>query len=273
MTDRYAVIGNPISHSKSPAIHAAFAAATGQDMRYDAMLGPLDGFAATVRAFRDSGGCGMNVTIPFKLQALELADETSERARGAGAVNALKFEGGRILADNADGLGLISDIRRNLGVAFKGKRVLVCGAGGAARGAMLPLLAEAPATLVVANRTVAKAEALATIFGAIGPVQACGYADLGDAWFDIVINTTSATLSGERLPLNDSVFRADGLAYEMMYGKGLTPFLGQARAAGTARIADGLGMLIEQAAEAFEWWRGVRPDTSVLITSMAQPLI
>lgn len=273
MTDRYAVIGNPIAQSKSPLIHASFAQATGQDLEYTKIEAPLDGFAAAVRAFRDGGGRGMNVTAPFKLQAYELADERSERARAAGAVNALKFEpDGRILAENFDGIGLVNDIVRNLGVALAGKRVLVLGAGGAVRGLLLPFLAERPAELAIANRDAAKAVQLAQAVAAQGKVRGGGYVDIGTGRFDIVVNATSASLRAELPPVSPEVFAVDGLAYELAYGKGLTPFLRLAQNAGVERLADGVGMLIEQAAEAFVWWRGVRPETRALIEQMTIPL-
>lgn len=273
MSDRYAVIGNPIGHTKSPLIHGSFAAATGQDIEYTAIEGPLDGFARAVHAFRDAGGRGMNVTAPFKLQAFELATDRLERAELAGATNALKFEGDRILADNFDGVGLVADITRNLGVAMKDARVLLLGAGGAARGALLPFLAQGPAELVVANRTPATAVALAERLAAHGRVTAAAYADLAGERFDVVVNATSASLKAELPPVPPEVFEGARLAYELVYGKGLTPFLRLAQDAGVARLADGVGMLVEQAAEAFAWWRGVRPDTRAVIERMTIPLV
>jgi shikimate dehydrogenase len=273
MTDRYAVIGNPIGHTKSPMIHGSFAKSTDQDLEYIAIEGPLDGFRAAVDAFRASGGCGMNVTAPFKLQAFELATERLPRAQLAGAANALKFVGDRTLADNFDGVGLVNDIQRNLGVAFSGKRVLLLGAGGAARGAVLPFLAQNPKTLVIANRTVEKARTLAAEVAAQGLVVGCGYRDIVDDQFDVVINATSASLKGELPPVTPGVFGHAALAYELVYGKGLTPFLRLARNAGVKRLADGVGMLVEQAAEAFVWWRGVRPDTRPLIDKLTVPLM
>jgi shikimate dehydrogenase len=274
MTDRYAVIGNPISQSKSPLIHGSFAQATGQDLTYERIEGPLDGFVAAVLAFRDSGGRGMNVTAPFKLQAFELANERSERAQLAGAANTLKFEpDGRVLAENFDGIGLVADIARNLHMPLKGKRVLMLGAGGAVRGALLPFLAEQPAELVLANRDADKARRLATEFGRQGALRGGGYADIGSGAFDIVLNATSASLRGELPPVPPGVFSRDGLAYELAYGKGLTPFLRLAQDAGVKRLADGVGMLIEQAAEGFLWWRGVRPDTWPVIEKMTIPLV
>ncbi|MEM5365412.1 shikimate dehydrogenase [Paraburkholderia azotifigens] len=277
MTDQYAVIGNPIGHTKSPLIHGLFAAATRQDMTYVAIEGPLDpeeGFAGVVRAFSAEGGKGMNVTAPFKLKAYALADERSARAALAGAVNALKFEDGRILGENFDGIGLLRDIEVNLGVRLAGKRVLMLGAGGAARGALLPFLAARPAELVMANRDVSKAEALAAQTGAHGSaLRACGYHDLAaQGRFDLVVNATSASLTGQLPPVPPSVFSPQGTAYELAYGKGLTPFLRLARNAGVHHIADGVGMLVEQAAEAFAWWRGVRPETRAAIDRLTVPL-
>ncbi len=276
MSDHYAVIGNPISQSKSPLIHAGFAQATGQDLVYGAILGPTESteaFAQALRDFAATGGRGMNVTAPFKLQAFALATEKLERAELAGATNALKFEGDAIIADNFDGVGLVNDIQRNLGVALAGKRLLLLGAGGAARGAVLPLLAEGPAELVVANRDLAKAQALAARFAAHGRMVGCGYGEIAGERFDVVINATSASLNGELPPLAAPAVRPDGLAYEMVYGKGLTPFLRQAQAHGVRQIADGVGMLVEQAALAFEWWRGVRPQTQAMIRQLTVPLV
>ena len=273
MTDHYAVIGNPITQSKSPMIHGRFAEATKQDLEYTSIEASLDGFAEAVRAFQRSGGRGLNVTTPFKLQAFEIADETSERARLAGAANALKFErDGRIRAENFDGLGLTSDIVRNLGVAMAGKRVLVLGAGGAVRGLLLPFLAEGPAELVIANRDADKAAQLVQQMHSPANVRGGGYADIGPAPFDIVCNATSASLRAELPPVPPEAFASEGMAYELAYGKGLTPFLRLAQRAGVKRLADGVGMLIEQAAEAFVWWRGVRPETQALIAQMTIPL-
>ena len=273
MHDQYAVIGNPISHSKSPLIHTNFAQATGQDLEDTLIESPLDGFAQAVHAFRARGGRGMNVSTPFKQQAFELATDRLERARLAGATNCLKFEGERIYAENFDGVGLVNDIQRNLGLAIAGKRVLMLGAGGAARGALMPLLEQRPAELVLANRSVDKAKGLAAQFASYGTVIACGYAELAGQRFDIVLNATSASLKGELPPLPPAVFGSDTLAYELVYGRGLTPFLKLAQTAGVRRLADGVGMLIEQAAEAFLWWRGVRPDTRAVIDKLTVALV
>ena len=263
MSDAYAVFGNPIAHSKSPLIHAAFARQTGQDMVYSALLAPLDGFEEAVRTFRGEGGRGANVTVPFKEQAFALARRRSKRAEMAGAVNTLQFENGGIFGDNTDGAGLVRDLTRNLGLEIQGRRLLLMGAGGAARGVILPLLEHAPASLFIANRTPDKAIALVEGFAAgRGILAGGGYGDPRGG-FDLVINATAASLAGDLPPLPADVFAEGGLGYDMMYGKD-TPFLAFARAHG-ARTADGLGMLVEQAAEAFYLWRGVRPDTAPVI--------
>jgi shikimate dehydrogenase len=272
MTDRYAVIGNPIAQSRSPRIHGLFAQATGQHLEYTAIECTSDAFAATVRDFAGRGGRGLSVTAPFKIQAFELADERSERAANAGAANSLKFEGGRIFAENFDGIGLVNDIERNLGVALAGRRVLLLGAGGATRGVLLPLLAQKPAELIIANRTAEKARELEREFASHGPVRGCGLAELGATGFDVVINGTSASLQGEPPAVPARVFDGALLAYEMVYGKRLTPFLRQARDSGTERLADGIGMVVEQAAEQFLWWRGVRPQTRAVIEELRVPL-
>jgi shikimate dehydrogenase len=219
----------------------------------------------------------MNITAPFKLDAFAYATERSERAQLAGAVNAMKFDGDRVMAENFDGVGLVRDVTHNLGCALKGKRVLVLGAGGATRGALLPFLAEQPAELVVANRTVTKAQELAAIGASHAKsnskVRACTYAELDGQTFDVVFNATSASLKAELPPVPASVFTGCVLAYELAYGKGLTPFLRLAQNAGVKQLADGVGMLAEQAAEAFEWWRGVRPDTRAVIDTLTVPLV
>jgi shikimate dehydrogenase len=275
MTDRYAVIGNPIVQSKSPLIHSAFAQVTGQDIDYGKLLGPLGEFAATVDAFRASGGRGMNVTAPFKLNAFAYATDLAPSAQMAGAVNAMKFEGDKVYAENFDGVGLVRDVVHNLGCPLQGRRVLILGAGGATRGALLPLLAEQPAELVIVNRTVTKAHELAVLAQQhqTGQVQGLGYADLQGQAFDVVLNATSSSLTAELPPLPVSVFAPGCLAYDLTYGKGLTPFLKLAQQAGVTQVADGVGMLAEQAAEAFAWWRGVRPDTSSVIAQLTVPLV
>ena len=265
MPDRYAVFGNPIAHSQSPRIHALFAAQTRQDMSYEALLAPLDGFAAAVGTFAGSGGKGANVTVPFKEEAFRLATRLTPRAQAAGAVNTLSFSDNTISGDNTDGAGLVTDLKANLGCDIAGKRILLLGAGGAARGVLLPLLQEQPAAFAIANRTEEKAIRLAREFS--GDTQskpeAKGFAQLAGQQFDLVINATSTGLSASALPLPPQLFAPGALAYEMVYGRE-TPFMRQARAAG-ARVADGLGMLVEQAAEAFFGWRGVRPATGPVL--------
>ncbi len=268
MTDLYAVFGNPIAHSKSPLIHAAFAAATGQDLRYEARLAPVDGFAAAISAFVAAGGRGANVTVPFKEEAFRLSTRLSERAARAGAVNTLSFADGEIHGDNTDGAGLVRDIVHNLGFALAGRRILLLGAGGAARGVIAPLLAERPASLCIANRSADKAQVLAAAFADLAVVAAGSFGETAGKSFDLVINATSASLSGSSLPLPADLFAAGSLAYDMMYGKGETPFLALARQQGAARLADGLGMLAEQAAEAFCVWRGIRPQTAAVLADL-----
>ncbi|NEX64452.1 shikimate dehydrogenase [Noviherbaspirillum galbum] len=261
--DRYVVIGNPIAHSKSPDIHARFAAQTGEHLQYERLLVPLDGFADALGNLMKSGCRGANVTVPFKLEAFELSSQRSERAEAAGAVNTLRFDGTDIHGDNTDGVGLVNDILCNTPVRIKGARVLLLGAGGAARGVILPLLAQEPAALCIANRTVAKAEELAERFqqwnAGKSRLEACGFEQVAPD-FDIIINATSASLSAELPPVPAAVFREGVFAYDMMYGKEPTVFMRHAASHG-ATARDGLGMLIEQAAEAFFVWRGVRPDT------------
>lgn len=264
--DRYAVIGNPIAHSKSPDIHARFAAQTGQNLSYERLLAPLDGFAHTVRELIRQGGKGANVTVPFKLEAFALATSLSERAQAAGAVNTLSFGAGEIIGDNTDGVGLVTDIVRNAGVAMAGKRVLLLGAGGAARGVILPILDQHPAQLVIANRTVEKAIALASYFAQHGRITASTFDALHEP-FDIVINATSASLADDLPPIAPTVFGAGAFAYDMMYGKEPTVFMRFAARHG-AIARDGLGMLVEQAAESFHIWRGVRPDTAPVFAEL-----
>lgn len=268
MPDHYAVIGNPIAHSKSPLIHAAFAQETGQDMVYERVLSPLDRFPETVAQLQSSGYLGANVTVPFKLEAFQLSERLSERASDAGAVNTLLFTPHGIVGDNTDGVGLVRDITQNLGFAIGGKRVLLIGAGGAAEGVLHPVLAEHPSLLVIANRTMDKALSMVRKVEQRGDyhfvsVQAYAFEDLQGQRFDLVINATSAGLSDSQLPLPATLFETQALAYDMMYGRD-TPFMQFARAQG-ATVADGLGMLVEQAAEAFYLWRGVRPHTLPVI--------
>ncbi len=266
MTDRYAVIGNPIAHSKSPQIHKMFAEQTGQDIDYTAILAPLDGFAATVERLRKEGFKGCNVTVPFKFEAYQLATQLTPHAKVAQAVNTLKlnFDGDAILGDNTDGSGLVRDIRFNLDVEINNKRVLLIGAGGAAYGVALPL-GHAGAKLTVVNRTADKALALAaSLVSAKYIISSRGFDEIGSQQFDIVINATSAGLADEMPDIPKTVFAPGALAYDMMYGRE-TPFMKFARDHGAAVVSDGLGMLVEQAAESFFIWRGVRPETSPVI--------
>ncbi len=273
MTDRYAVVGNPVAHSKSPVIHAAFALQTGQDIGYERLLAPPDAFRPTVEGFRKDGGKGVNVTVPFKLEAYRMANVHSARAKLAQACNCLRFDDSGIFADNTDGNGIVTDIERNLSVPLRGKRVLIMGAGGAVQGVLGPVLDCAPARVVVANRTVETAQRLVEYFlgcpaYASSPISSCGYEVLKGAAFDIIINGTSSSLNDAVPPLPPGVFAPGALAYDMMYGKGLTPFLTLAREQGASALADGLGMLVEQAAESFLVWRGVRPATAPVIAML-----
>lgn len=273
MTDRYAVIGNPILHSKSPLIHTQFAIQTGQDLSYEAVLAPLKGFRDTIQTLRSEGYRGLNVTVPFKFEAFQLATQLTKRAQSAQAVNTLKFDDGGIMGDNTDGVGLVTDIERNLGFILQGKRVLLMGAGGAAYGVVSPLL-DAGSILIVANRTEDKAHQLAAAFNACGSIRGSSYEALAGLQFDCVINATSSSLAGSLPPLpqhenvgHTGIFASDALAYDMMYGQE-TPFLRFAREQGAARLADGIGMLVEQAAESFFLWRNVRPDTASVIARL-----
>jgi shikimate dehydrogenase len=265
--DKYAVIGNPVAHSRSPPIHEAFARATGQSLTYERLLAPLDGFRATVEAFARSGGKGLNVTVPFKLEAFALAATHSPRAKFAGAVNTLKREGDGWFGDNTDGPGVVRDLTQNLGVDLAARDILVLGAGGAARGIMSSLLAERPRSLTISNRTYAKADAIAKLFAPYGPVSATPPDALAGRSFDIVINATSAGLTDKSPPPWPTAIVASGaFAYDMIYADALTAFRAWALANGAGRTADGLGMLIEQAAESFFIWRGVRPDTAPIFS-------
>jgi shikimate dehydrogenase len=266
MTDKYAVIGNPITHSKSPQIHDLFARQTGQDMSYEAILVPLDGVAATVEQLRKAGYKGCSVTVPFKFEALKLATKLSERARSAKAVNTLKFDDDNIIGDNTDGAGLVRDIENNLGFHLRNKRVLLIGAGGAAFGAVLPLLQAGIHQLSISNRTIEKAENLtASLAQKFKNIDVFKLPD--GRKFDLVINATSSGLKGELPTLPSTIFGNGSLAYDMMYGRE-TPFMKFARQHGATVVSDGLGMLVEQAAEAFFIWRNVRTDTLPVIAAL-----
>lgn len=273
--DQYRVFGNPIAHSKSPLIHRMFAEQTAQTLEYQTALAPLEGFAGAVRQFMDQGGKGANVTVPFKLEAFAMCDSLSERAKSAGAVNTLSFHDGQIAGDNTDGAGLVRDIVDNASFPIKDKRVLVLGAGGASRGALYPLLAQHPRELVIANRTCRKAEELVQLARSMEDLQTvCAAASWAEihGQYDLVINATSSSLQGEALPISASIFGAQSLVYDMMYGAEPTSFLYFAKDAG-AQVRDGLGMLIEQAAEAFYIWRGVRPKTESVFEQLREGTI
>lgn len=262
MTDRYAVIGNPVEHSKSPLIHAEFARLTGQDLVYGRILAPIGGFLDSVEKFRAEGGCGLNVTVPFKEDAYVYATRLTTRASLAHAVNTLHFQpNGEVLGDTTDGIGLVRDIVSNLGFVLQNKRILLMGAGGAARGVIQSLLDEQPASLFVVNRSHGKALELIETFPTIA---AGGYANLQEESYDVVINATSSSLNHDLPPLPTTVFASGALAYDMMYGRE-TPFMKFAHGNGAGMVVDGLGMLIEQAAESFFIWRGVRPNTSPVL--------
>jgi len=271
VTDRYAVIGNPVAHSRSPEIHAAFAAATGQDIAYGRLLAPPDGFAAAVARFSSEGGRGLNVTLPFKEEAWRLAATLSGRARRAGAANTLRLDGATVHADNTDGPGLVADLQRIFDAPVAGLHILLLGAGGAARGVVPSLLENGAASILVVNRSAARADALVA---AMAPDQAerrvlsAQPAVPAGATFDLVINATAASLGGAAPDTPPGCLGAARLAYDMMYGHGDTPFMARARAEGARQVSDGLGMLVEQAAESFLLWRGVRPPTAAVLEQL-----
>lgn len=269
--DTYCVMGNPVEHSRSPWIHSRFAALTGQSLQYTRQLVPLDGFAQAVRAFAQAGGRGCNVTVPFKLEAAQCATTRSERVQLAAAANTLVFHDGAIHADNTDGLGLVADIQRNAGVPLAGCDVLLVGAGGAAAGVLGPLLHEAPRSVTVVNRTAARAQALVQAHAPLAALQKTELLALDmqalERDFDIIINATASSLAGAEVPVPAHVLRPGSLAYDMMYGAAAQPFLDWATRHG-AQPRDGLGMLVEQAAEAFALWRGVRPPSAQVLAEL-----
>lgn len=267
--DRYAVFGNPIKHSKSPLIHTLFAEQTQQQLQYSAIEAPIDGFEQSVAEFFNQGGKGCNVTVPFKEQAFQLADELTDRAQLAGAVNTLKYQEGKIIGDNTDGYGLVYDLQRYLDL--KGKRILLLGAGGAARGVVGPLLEQGVAEIVIANRTVAKADLLAQLFSEHGEINASEFADVNGS-FDLIVNSTSASLQGEVPPIAASLIHADIICYDMMYKSGYTAFNAWANELGAKTTIDGLGMLVGQAAESFQVWRGVKPEISAVLKTLRSQL-
>ncbi|WP_273150059.1 shikimate dehydrogenase [Methylophaga thiooxydans] len=266
MTDNYAVIGNPISHSKSPLIHSEFARQTEQDMAYTAIEVPLDGFTNSLKQLRDVLKLrGINITVPFKEQAWQQIENKSERAMRAGAINTILFnQDGSMYGENTDGIGLCQDLTVNHAISLKDKRILLLGAGGAARGVVEPILAHQPKALFIANRTASKAEQLATIFAELGTVRGGGFDDI-TAQFDVVINATAASLQGDVPPLPDNLLADNACCYDMMYSDNDTAFITWAKNHGAAKAIDGLGMLVEQAAEAFRLWRGIKPATNHVI--------
>lgn len=271
MTDKYAVIGNPIAHSKSPQIHAQFAKQTGEDIEYTALLAPLDGFEQTVREFfsAEQGGKGLNVTVPFKQEAWELCNELSDYAKMAGAVNTLvNRPDGTVYGANTDGIGIVRDLEQNHNVKLTGKKILILGAGGAVRGVLQPILDKTPKQIFNANRTASKAVELATLFKNAGNISGGGYDEIPQQAFDIIINGTAASLAGDLPPVPDMCVKGAECCYDMMYSNEPTAFVKWAQKHGVAKALDGLGMLVEQAAESFYLWRGVRPETPNVITSL-----
>ena len=270
-TDLYCVMGNPVEHSRSPWIHARFAELTGQALAYERRLVPLDGFGAALRDFAQAGGRGCNITVPFKLEAAQAASVRSERVQLAGAANTLSFIDGALHADNTDGLGLVADIEQGADFALAGRDVLLVGAGGAAAGALGPLLAAGPRRVVVANRTLERAQALVQSHAALAALQKTELSAQSpqalEHDFDLIINATASSLAGAEVPVPARVLRPGSLAYDMMYGPAAAGFLGWAREHG-ATPRDGLGMLVEQAAEAFHLWRGVRPPSGQVLAEL-----
>lgn len=270
MTDHYAVIGNPINHSKSPLIHTEFAKQTEQDLDYIAKEIPLDNLVAGLKKLQLEGFKGINITVPFKEQAWQIVPDKSEHAQRAGAINTIIFnDDGSLTGDNTDGIGLCRDLVNNHHIELKDKRVLLLGAGGAARGVIEPLLHHQPSLLFIANRTANKAKMLSELFADFGHIDAGGYDALSGS-FDVIINATAASLNGEVPPLPDSILNKNAICYDMMYSDSDTAFISWAKQHGAAKAIDGLGMLVEQAAEAFRLWRGIQPETQTVIMHVRQ---
>lgn len=271
--DDYAVMGNPISHSKSPSIHALFADQTKQSILYTAIHVDIGGFNQAVGNFAAASGKGLNITVPFKQEAWALVNERSERAERAGAVNTIKImDDGMLFGDNTDGVGLVNDLIINHSIELKGKTILLMGAGGAARGVLIPLLKQKPASLFIANRTPDKAKDLADDFSDAGNISGGGYDAITDLKFDIVINATAASLQGDLPPLPDSLLNDNASCYDMMYSAKPTPFMLWATQHKALKVLDGLGMLVEQAVESFFIWRGVKPETKSIIETLRKEL-
>lgn len=271
MSDAYAVIGNPITHSKSPLIHTEFSKQTKQDMHYESIFAPLNGFRTAINLFQQNGGKGMNVTVPFKADAYKISTQLTEQAEAAQAVNTLVFNGNEIYGHNTDGTGLIRDIITNLKFTITAKRILLCGAGGAASGIILPLLKQKPSMMAIVNRTVQKAHKLQNQFSSYdNNIVSGNYEDIAGRKFDLVINATSTSLTGKILLLPKGIFATGSLAYDLMYGNKQTLFLQLAQKEGAKYLSDGVGMLVEQAAESFLLWRGIRPKTKELIKSLKE---
>ncbi len=271
--DHYAVFGNPIKHSKSPQIHSLFAKQTKQSLRYTAELAEIDQFNPAVKKFIEHGGKGLNVTVPFKEDAWKLAGRHSDRAKRAGAVNTLKLEqDGSLYGDTTDGVGLVRDLMRNHGIDITEKTILIIGAGGAVRGIIEALLEQRPASILITNRTKQKATQLAEDFSDLGKINGCGLDDVVNISFDIVINGTSASLQGDLPPLPSTIFKEHGCSYDMMYAAQATVFMQWSQDNGVEKVFDGLGMLVEQAAESFYIWRGVRPETLPVIKHLRKTM-
>jgi len=270
--DDYAVMGNPIAHSKSPSIHTLFAEQTQQSILYTAIHVDLEGFKQAVGNFTAAGGKGLNITVPFKQEAWNLVTERSERAERAGAVNTIKVEDDHLFGDNTDGVGLVNDLTINHSIELKNKKILLMGAGGAARGVLIPLLKQNPTSLFVANRTPDRAKDLASDFSDAGNISGGGYDAISDLTFDVVINATAASLQGDLPPLPDALLNDNACCYDMMYAAKPTPFMIWATEHNATKVLDGLGMLVEQAAESFNIWRDVKPETKLVIEKLRKEL-
>jgi len=270
--DRYAVMGNPIAHSKSPEIHQLFAQQTGQTLSYEALLIETDQFEKNLENFALDGGKGLNITVPFKQLAWQQSHKRSQRAELAGAVNTLSFQNGQIIGDNTDGIGLVRDLTNNQNINISNQRILIAGAGGAVRGVLLPILEQKPAAVIIANRTQNKAEELANLFSAYGNITAQAFSELPHEPFDLIINGTAASLQGAVPPIPNECVGESTSLYDMMYASEPTSFLKWGKNLGANVCIDGLGMLVEQAAESFFIWRGIRPETQTIIATLREQM-